>query len=449
MAAREAAPIDRVLGSTENIYWLLDRLYCLNFIVFAELEGRLSHDSLKQALAAVQEENPLLRARIVVQGGRAWFKPVAAKDAPLLAEARPLRNWRAVIERELHRHFATEDAPLARFLCFEGSGGKSVAAMVFHHAIGDGRSGASVFFDVLTRATHPATPLRRKKARASAQDLDPIARRGPVVSAFQKARFWLDRGKDALHAAEQLPGYDMRPRAARKIRILTLAIEADDAGRLLAQAREQGTTIHGALGAAQLLAINDQFGSKSPRSLALNSLVDLRGVLKGELSERDLGLYIATLATVHDLPAKPGFWALAREVRERVKAIVDAGDANLINGVYATSPLFATDDNAARMVQRIVALAPPSTMLTNIGKVEAPELGAKLRIASLGFAVSPPAQHPICVTASSYAGRLQMVLLYDEAKLPAPQAKAIADRLLAHLARAASGEARPKAARTR
>jgi hypothetical protein len=306
-----------------------------------------------------------------------------------------------------------------------------------------------VFFDVLARAMHAAAPLKRKKANASAQDLDPIAHQGQVLSAFQKARFWLSKGKDALHGVEQLPGYDMRPRPKRKIRILPLAMAEGDAARLLAQARRQGTTMHGALGAAQLLAIDDQFDNRAPRALALNSLVDLRGMLKGDLGERDLGLYIATLATVHELPVKPEFWALAREVRERLKAIIDAGDANLINGVYAANPLFATDEAAAKMVQRIVQLAPASSMLTNIGKVEKPDLGGQLSIASLGFAVSPPAQHPICVTASSYAGRLQMHLLYDEAKLAKQQAQAIADGMMAHLAAAAAGNARPGTSRTR
>jgi hypothetical protein len=444
VAGRSTSAIDRPLGSTENIYWLLDRLYCLNFIVFAELESGMSHDKLRSALAAVQEENPLLRARIVMEGGRNWFKPVATKEAPLLPEMRSLRNWRAVLERELQRHFATDDAPLARFISFEGSGGKSVAAMVFHHAIGDGRSGASVFFDVLRRATHDASPPKPKRANASSQHLDPIAHELPVVSAFQKARFWLGKGKDALQGVEQLPGYDMRPHLKTKIRILPLAMAEGGAEKLLANARGHGTTMHGALAAAQLLAINDQFEGKAPRTLALNSLADLRGVQKGELTERDLGLYITTLSTVHALPAEPDFWLLAREVRDRLKAIVDGGNANLINGVYSANPLFATDDAAARLVQRIVALAPASSMLTNIGKLEEPDLGGQLRIASLGFAVSPPAQHPISVTASSYAGRLQMNLLYDEAKLPKQQAQEIADGMMARLAGAAEGNPAPR-----
>jgi hypothetical protein len=234
---RKPATIDRPLGSTENIYWLLDRLYCLNFVVFAELDGHLSAEKLQAALATVQDENPLLRARIVVGDGRSWFKPVSRKAAPLRPEARGLRNWRGAIERELQRPFAPGEAPLARFIRFEGSGAKSVAAMVFHHAIADGRSGTTVFLDVLRRATQDKSPPGYRRANASSQSLDPIAHEGQVVSALQKARFWLAKGKDALNAAQQLPGYDMKPGGNAKIRLLPLTMPAGEAARLLAQAR--------------------------------------------------------------------------------------------------------------------------------------------------------------------------------------------------------------------
>jgi len=439
--APKPAVIDRALGSTETIYWLLDRLYCLNFVVYAELDGLLPRARLDAALAIVQDENPLLRARIVVDGGRAWFKPVAGRQAPLRAEVRAMRNWRGAIERELQRPFAPEEAPLARFIWFAGTGGKAVAAMVFHHAIADGRSGSAVMLDVLRRATTDASPPARKPANASSQSLDVIREKAPMLSALQGVRFWLAKGKDALHFAQQLPGYDMKPAGDTRIRIIALTVPARTSARLVLQARAHGTTVHGALGAAQLLAINDQFERRAPRALALNSLADLRGVLKGGLTENDLGLYITTLCTVHTLNAvngKPDFWDLAREVRDRLVGIISAGDANLINGVYPADPLLKPDDTVARLVQRIVALAPPSTMLTNIGKVNAPELGARVRIRSLAFAVSPPAQHPICVTAASFAGRIHVNLLYDEHQRPAARARAIADSLIAHLERAAT-----------
>jgi hypothetical protein len=63
------------------------------------------------------------------------------------------------------------------------------------------------------------------------------------------------------------------------------------------------------------------------------------------------------------------------------------------------------------------------------------DLGDQLTLKTLAFVVWPPAQHPVCVTAASYAGRMNM--LYDEHKLSVSQAKAIGDGMVAHLQAAA------------
>ena len=73
-ARSEPSSINRPLGSTENLYWLLDSLYCLNFVVFAEIEGRLDADKLAAAILNVQIEQPLLRACIMTVKAQRWFK---------------------------------------------------------------------------------------------------------------------------------------------------------------------------------------------------------------------------------------------------------------------------------------------------------------------------------------------------------------------------------------
>lgn len=76
--------------------------------------------------------------------------------------------------------------------------------------------------------------------------------------------------------------------------------------------------MHGTLGAAQLLAINREFEAEAPRRRALNSLPDLRSVLHGNLGADDLGLYIATITTLHEIPVDPDFWQLASNVKGRL-----------------------------------------------------------------------------------------------------------------------------------
>lgn len=425
------AVLNRRLGRTEHIYWLLDQLYCLNFVVFAELEGALQSDDLQVALDIVQKENPVLRAQIAIDSaGQPRFKPISAQERPLMLEVRGLRNWRQHVEAQLVTPFEQQAAPLARLVWFRGKGKKSVVAMVFHHSIADGKSGASVLFDVLRRAMGQDRRPHLKKTHPSSQGLDLIRDEGLVAGKLKELRFWLGKGKDVLKFAEQLPGYDMEPRDARKIKTIPFSISAETNAALLAVCLDRGTTIHGALGAALLFALNGEFTEPKSRFLGLNSLADLRNVLKESLTEQDLGLYIATLTTVHWLDKKPDFWRLAREIPHHLKGVMNSGDANLINSIYTEMPLFTPDRKGARKVQKIVALAPPSSMLTNIGRINEVSIGKALRIRSLAFAVSPPAQHPVCVTAASYGGQMYLNVLYDQCKLKDDQARRITKNML-------------------
>ncbi len=432
----KASNIDRALGPTESIYYLLDKLYCLNFVVFAEIDGPFDTGRLTGALHAVQAEHPLLRARLAVVGGRAWFKPVAAESHPIPIETGGLRDWRSRIEAQLERPFL-DAAPLARFMCFGSGARKSVAAMVFHHSIADGRSGADVLLEVLRRAGGEDLPLKHRPAQPSAQTLDLIKLEGRVGASLRTLGYWLQQGKTALKLARQLPGFDMAVHAERRIRVVPFTLAKATVRALLEACRAHGSTMQGALGAAQLLAINDEFGVAQSRNLGLNSLADLRGALGGNLTQQDLGLYIATVTTVHAIAAEPDFWRLAADVRNQLKAVLDSGDANLIHSIHREGALYPANQIGARMVQGIVSMGPPSSMLTNVGRFEPLALarGAKLR--ALGFLVSPPAQHPICVTVSSLGQGMHLNLLYDQCKIDAAQARRLAGAMAERLELAA------------
>jgi len=430
--------IRRPLGGTEKIYWLLDKLYSLNFAAYTELDGKIDIARLQAALASVQEETPLLRAHIVLDGKTPAFEPVTPGDCPLLVETLPLRGWRRQLEQQLDTTFATGEAPLARFLWFRGKSSKSVAAMVFHHPIADGRSGVNILLHTLRRAAGTAPPFSYRQARPSAQELDLIRREHPVRGKLKEIRFWLAKGRELLNMASQLRGYDMDPAPDRHTGSIELAVTKTRSTALLAACRAHDTSVHGALGAAQLLALYDEFGTRKPRAMALNSLADLRPVIDGDLSEQDLGLYVSTLTTVHSMDNKPGFWRLAQEVRDDLQKIISSGDADLIHSFYPESQVFTPDHRGAMMIQKIVAMAPPSSMLTNIGRIDRTELGPTLRVRAAGFLLSPPAQCPICVTATSYGGRLLLNLLYDRSKMSLEQANRIGANLLRHLETAAT-----------
>jgi len=427
--AASGTVMNRHLGATEAIYYLLDSLYCLNFVVFAEVGGALELTRLNHALHATQQEKPLLRARIAQVDGHPFFEAVSMEQAPLVAQVQSLRNWRLRLAEQLDTPFA-DVAPLVRFFWFGGRGGQSVAAMVFHHAIADGKSGAQVLLEVLRRAGGEDLPLALRAARPSAQDLDPINAKGMVESTVQKVGFWLGQGRATLKFARQLPGYDPQLKAQRSIKAIPYTLSREKGRALLAACRAHDTTMHGVLGAAQILAINSECGTPEERHLALNSLADLRGVLRDNLSADDLGLYIATLTTVHAVAVQPDLWQLAKSIKSELSSLLHSGDANLIHSFYPRASLLPTSRHSARLVQAAAALGPPASMLTNIGNQQPVTLRNGARIRSLAFMVSPPPQHPVCVTVAGYAGGLHLHLLYDQTKLDDAQAQRIGNALM-------------------
>lgn len=431
--------LNRRLGRTEHIYWLLDQLYCLNFLVIAELGGTLDADELQHSLDLVQLENPGLRVQITTDiSGRPRFESTPASTHPLKLKICELRNWRKNLEAQLITPFDCENAPLARLLWFQGKGRKSVVAMVFHHSIADGKSGVRILLDVLSRAAGQELAPHYKKAQPSSQQLDLIRGKSIVGGKLQELKFWLNEGKNILKFPEQIPGYDSGIGKKRKIKTIPFSISSEASTALLAACRQNETTVHGALGAALLVALNKEFESGKTRYLGVNSLVDLRAGLEGGLTEQDLGIYISTVTTVHLVDKQPDFWKLAREIPTEVKKVINSGDANLVNSIYPEMPLFTYGGGAAERLQKVVGMAAPSSMLTNIGRVETRPLGDKLHIKAVSFAVSPPIQHPILMTIASYNGKLYCTVLYDQYKLDKKQATRITKNIHSRLEQEAS-----------
>lgn len=56
--------VDRPLDPGERFFWLANRVSCMNFVVFAELEGGVDASRLRAALDRAQRIHPLLLAAV-------------------------------------------------------------------------------------------------------------------------------------------------------------------------------------------------------------------------------------------------------------------------------------------------------------------------------------------------------------------------------------------------
>jgi len=104
--------VDRPLDPGERFFWLANRVSCMNFVVFAELEGGVDASRLRAALDRAQRIHPLLRVRIAGDGAAVRFEPADGRRIRLAEIAATASDWGMRVERELGTAFGRGEAHL-------------------------------------------------------------------------------------------------------------------------------------------------------------------------------------------------------------------------------------------------------------------------------------------------------------------------------------------------
>ncbi|MGB5011725.1 MAG: hypothetical protein WBO88_15860, partial [Candidatus Dechloromonas phosphoritropha] len=137
----------RRLDRGEALFWFLDRFSPMNFAVVAEGSGRLDELALQEALAAAQRRHPLLTVAIEADAEhRLHFVPRPRQVLPSSRMA--AADWHSELAELIVEPFVLGEAPLMR-ACHVADGDRWVIALIFHHSIGDARSGFTVLSEVL------------------------------------------------------------------------------------------------------------------------------------------------------------------------------------------------------------------------------------------------------------------------------------------------------------
>ncbi|MBN1492300.1 MAG: hypothetical protein JXA69_20470, partial [Phycisphaerae bacterium] len=257
--AREPA-IGRRLRSLEWLVYRLDRVSRLNCVVHAEVAGPLTSEALRAGLNAVQRRHPLARVRIVPDGRRAARFVVGVPEIPMRIADVPADAWVEQLEREVHTALPVEQGPLLRAVWLRHPAGKATVLMTFHHAIGDGLSGAYLLRDLVQAVaagcegydvTLPALP-----SLPSVQERFPAAARG--------ARAWWRYVRLIVRILRDVRKHGMpepfvpdatAPLAECRMRTRPYRFEPTFTRALVARARAEETTVSGALIAALARAV--------------------------------------------------------------------------------------------------------------------------------------------------------------------------------------------------
>jgi hypothetical protein len=305
MNVTSGASLIRRLSWTERLFWLLDQNSPRHFVMAAQVGGHTSIDQWRRALDAVQRRHPLLSAGIEVgDDGNPYFHRVAAAPIPLrVLRGGMLRcELEAELACELGLPFDPRRAPLMRaVLLYEPE--RATCILSTHHSIADGRSIAFVFRDLLQALTR--TPLQALPVPPTVDDVVDRAAPGRPRQA----------GRTALDAVA--PGRPARYRARDGARpqVRTLQLAPEFVGRLRQRAREEGTSLHGALCSGLALSFAELVDRPADEPVRIWSPMDVRKLL-------GLGDDCAVLAVSAIIPAAPdglrGIWPAARGITSRL-----------------------------------------------------------------------------------------------------------------------------------
>jgi hypothetical protein len=291
----------RSLGDTERLWYLHEQYQPFHFSLAATVIGRRSRNEWRDALDLLQRRHPLLSARIRKDslGRPEFFQPLGTEIPLRIVDYDAVARWESVMEEEMAVSFAAENVPLMRVVLIHGAD-KSILILSAHHSIADGMSFVYVIRDLLLIMSGEevtALPLP--------EPFDERVRR--VVKSWPPLT--ISNGAPAAAPPPFRTSQDPRP----TIDTISLPLELSIA--LRKRAREEGTTVHGAITAAFLLTGRTLSQTWRDQPVRLCSPINARPAF--DIGE-DCGLYIHAGTVTFALHDSGDLWALARKYKREL-----------------------------------------------------------------------------------------------------------------------------------
>ena len=368
-----SAPILRPLGAFEELFWLLDQHRPVHFVMAAEVSGPTTVGDWRRAVDLVQQRHPLFSTRIERNDkNRPCFYQEFTASIPLrvVQEINATRRWEQEIELELSIPFDPADAPLVRVVLLHEEE-RAVCLVVIHHAIADGRSVAFAIRDLIQAVSGK------------------LVDRLPVIPSLEDVLGVTSNGISYSKSDDEPPSSSERPsvfvsKENTRPRIKSLALTTELTNRLRERARQERTTVHGALSAASALACWEVVDGVSASPVRVMSPIDARKLV-------GLGEDCAVLVGSGTVSIEPSeattFWEIARAATTRLgKAQTLEAMRAVRHGMHQVMKQGIDVPTAAAIAAQGFA---HDILLTNLGNLGYPTDFGKLQLEAVwGPAVS-------------------------------------------------------------
>lgn len=285
----------------------------------ARFEGSFRRGAMEAALEQLQQRHPALRTRIEEHGRAARFVDRASPATIPLEwiESDDPEAWSDQCLEAAGRPFAA-DEPLFRFrvVSYPAQGCCDVL-MVSHHAVTDGISRVMLYQELARLCAGEFLP---PVERSTVRPVPAIPTRQGFLWPILKA---IGDGVRQHRALRQFPLTTIQAPQRTREALRRLVWNEEGTARLRARARQEGTTIFGALAAALVKTLCDHHQLQG--STCLRAPLSIRDLCQPPVPAEAIGCYVATVEFVLYQADRMPFWELARQGRAKLQAFIDSG----------------------------------------------------------------------------------------------------------------------------
>jgi hypothetical protein len=280
---------NRPLGAFEKTFWLLDQIDSKDFCLAADIAGTQPVKKWRQAIDLVQQRHPNLSVRVVLDElGRPTLQQVENLPIPLrVVQVKQDYRWEQEVEKELSVRFNTAAGPLLRVVLLQKPA-STVLILAANHTVADGTSLSYLTRDLLLAVT--------------GQELAFLE---PQVSNDETLGLPADQPAPTV---EQVPEMTVQTAVVNPL-VASHRFSKSTTRTLLERARQENTSVHGAICAAVLLASRKMRPEWDQTKMELVSPICTRGALN---LDDNVGLNITTQSVFFDNQPYMSFWELAR-----------------------------------------------------------------------------------------------------------------------------------------
>ncbi len=310
----------RPLGFIESMFQVNHELGAAIVVQVARIQGSLSSELVTEVFKALQQRHPLLQARVgeSENGSYEFCIDNPSPALPLQIVEPSTEDWQALAEAQMHAPFDFSTGPLWRvvFVPPQREDDLNTLVMAFHHSICDGLSITNLVHEFLIQSQQKLTNLKTEVLEPlpllpametlcqNSPKADPSPSASPPPEPIKLTPFHFDGTAN--------PG-------DRRSRSLYGVLGSDTLTQLKQASKEHKTTIHGALCAAVLRALDKTVFEEKPITLTCLTGMNVRSKCDPAVSPAQFGCFVSGVSTLSSLDGNTPFWELARQCKQDIE----------------------------------------------------------------------------------------------------------------------------------